>query len=84
MISEAVAASAPALAVAAARVHHHTKSIGFPGLANVVLLVIVLVVVGVIWARGHPRTNKHVAERSDDWPLRHSGQMDEGDNPPWQ
>ena len=84
MISEAVAANAPAVSVAAARLHHHTKSIGFPGLSNVLLLVIVLATVGVIRARQHPGTNKHVAERSDDRPPRRSGQMDERDNPPWQ
>jgi hypothetical protein len=85
MISQAAAASAPVLAVAA-RLHHHTRSISFPGLPTVFLLVIVLVVVGVKWARRHPRPNKRVAERSDNWPPRHSGRgpMDEGDNPPWQ
>jgi hypothetical protein len=85
MISQAVTVSAPVLAVAA-RLHHHTKSIGFPGLPTVLLLVIILVVIGVSWARRHSRTNKHGAERSDKWPLRHSGResMDERNNLPWQ
>ena len=84
MISQAVAASAPVLAVGA-RLHHHTRSIGFPGLPTVLLLVIVLVVVGVNWARRHPRTNRHVAGQSDDWPPPHSGRksMDDRNNPPW-
>jgi hypothetical protein len=84
MIRGAVSANAPVLAVAAARLHRHTRSIGFQGLPNVLLLLIVLVIVGVFWARRHPRTGKHVAERSDDWPVQHSEQMDERDNPPWQ
>ena len=85
MISQALSASAPVLGVAA-RLHHHTKSIGFPGLPTVLLLVVVLVVVGINRARRHPRTDKHVAERSDKRPPRHSGRepMDNRSIPPWQ
>jgi hypothetical protein len=86
MISQSVAAIAPVLAVAAARVHHLSKSIGFPGLSDVVLLVIVLGIVGSIWARRRSRTNKHVSERLDEWPPRDRGrrQMEARDDPPWQ
>jgi hypothetical protein len=86
MISETVAALVPVVAVATPRVHHLSKSIGFPGLANVVLLVIVLGIVGAIWARRRSRNNKRVSERPDEWPPRDPRRrpMDTRDDPPWQ
>ena len=86
MITKTVAANAPVLVVAATRVHHHTKSIGFPGLPTVLLLAIVLAVVGVIWTRRRSRTKEHDPERSDDWPPRPSRRapIEHRDVPPWQ
>ena len=66
MISETTVALVPVLAVATPRGYHLSKSIGFPGLPDVVLLVIVLGIVGAIWACRRSRTNKHVSERPDE------------------
>ncbi|HTU73177.1 MAG TPA: hypothetical protein VMG38_06625 [Trebonia sp.] len=60
------AAIAPVLAAAALRVRHHNIHInGLP-----ILLVIVLVIAGVLWARRRSRTGKNVPDRSDEWPPR--------------
>jgi hypothetical protein len=86
MITDTVAANAPLLAVAATRVHHHTQSVGFPGLPAVLLLAIVVAVVGVSRTRRRSRTKRHEQERSDDWPPRPSrgGPTEQRDVPPWQ
>jgi hypothetical protein len=86
MTSRSVTAIAPVLAVALGRAHHFSKSIGLPGLSNVVLLVIVLGIARAVWARRRSRTNNRAPERPDEWPPRDVGRrpMDERDEPPWQ
>jgi hypothetical protein len=86
MIGQTVAAIVPVLVVAAARVHHISKSIGFPGLSDLVLLVIVLGIVGAVWARPRSRANRHISQRPGEWPPPDPERrpMDARDDPPWQ
>jgi len=82
-----VAVIVPVLGVAPVGVHHTSKSIGVPGLPNVLLLVIVIVIVGVVRARLRSRHAKNLPGRPDQWPPRNlEGRPgDRKDDPrPWQ
>jgi hypothetical protein len=83
MISETAAAIAPVLAAAAPR--ERLIYIHFNGLP--ILLVVVLVIAGVRWARRRSRTGKNVPAEPEEWPPRHPERRPEDgkdDPPPWQ
>jgi hypothetical protein len=76
------AAFAPVLAVAPKQVH-----VEIPGLPILLVLVLVLVIAGIVWARRRSRAGAKVADRPDEWPPHHPVRRPEGEaegTTPWQ
>lgn len=83
MTGATAAALAPVLAANAVVQRHIT--IGFRGLKLIILLVIIFIIIGVVWARRRSGRRKNMPDRPDEWPPRNPESTVNGkDDPPWR